>query len=253
MPKKVLFIIPSFRIGGTVVSTKNLMILLKQRSFDCWVLPLKPYGELKALYDDEQIVETPFAVKSLIGSKWNEKDTLLNRIRAIWFRLIRSVSSTWADHLMGGAITKSIQPYHFDTIVAGQESTTTRLVAYVRHTNKVAWVRSDYTRTFDRLKKKESSYRSYKAIVCVAEEITKRFKAIYTEYASKTYCIPNPQAGEFFKVRAAVRVEESRFKNDKFTIISVGRLDPIKRFDMIAHIAKELVERGIGFHWYLLG
>lgn len=217
------------------------------------MLPLKPYGELKMLYDDVQKVNTPFAVKSLIADKWNEKGSIINRIRAIHLRIIRFISSDWADRLLGRALNRAIKSFSFDTVVACQEETTTRLVSYVRHPNKVAWIRCDYKRLFDRSKQKDAYYDSFKSIVCVAEETCNRFKTIYPEYADKTFCIPNPQASSFLKERAKETIQEPRFLNDKFTIISVGRLDPVKRFTMIAPIAKKLIDGGVDFKWYLIG
>ena len=253
MKKRILFVCPSYRIGGTTVSTKNLILLLREQVYDCYVLPLKPYGELKMLYDDVQKVNTPFAVKSLIADKWNEKGSIINRIRAIHLRIIRFISSDWTDNLLGKALTKAIKPFSFDTVVACQENTTSRIVSHINPPHLIAWLRSDYTRYYNRTHQKEPFYSKFKAIVCVAEDIKKSFDRIYPEYADKTFCIPNPQASSFLKERAQEAVQEPRFKNDKFTIISVGRLDPVKRFTMIAPIAKTLIERGVDFKWFLIG
>lgn len=253
MSKKILFVMPSFGIGGTTVSTKNLIMLLKERGYCCVVLPLRPRGELSELYDNVLQIKTPFAVRSLVSEKWNAKGSLTQRIGAIGLRLIRSISKSWADRLMGNALDRAIRNQSFDAVIACQEYTTTQLVSYVRHPNKIAWIRCDYKRLFDLSKKKNAYYDSFKSIVCVAEETCNRFKTIYPEYVGKTFCIPNPQASSFLKERAKETVIEPRFKNDKFTIVSVGRLDPVKRFTMIAPIAKELIESGVDFKWYLIG
>ena len=253
MSKKILFVMPSFRIGGTTVSTKNLIMLLKERGYCCVVLPLRPSGELSELYDNVLQINTPFAVRSLVSEKWNAKGSLTQRLGAIGLRLIRSISKSWADRLMGNVLDRAIRNQSFDAVIACQEGTTTRLVSYVRHANKVAWIRCDYKRLFDRSKQKDAYYDSFKSIACVAEETCNRFKTIYPEYADKTFCIPNPQASSFLKERAKEAVQEPRFKNDKFTIISVGRLDPVKRFTMIAPIVKELIDGGVDFKWYLIG
>ena len=253
MSKKILFVMPSFRIGGTTVSTKNLIMLLKERGHFCVVLPLRPSGELSEMYDNVLQINTPFAVRSLVSEKWNAKGSLTQRLGAIGLRLIRSISKSWADRLMGNALDRAIRNQSFDAVIACQEGTTTRLVSYVRHPNKVAWIRCDYKRLFDRSKQKDAYYDSFKSIVCVAEETSNRFKTIYPEYADKTFCIPNPQASSFLKERAKEAIQEPRFLNDKFTIISVGRLDPVKRFTMIAPIAKALIESGVDFKWFLIG
>ena len=46
---------------------------------------------------------------------------------------------------------------------------------------------------------------------------------------------------------------EPRFLTDLTTIVSVGRLDPVKRFNHIALIAAQLNKRGLQFRWYIIG
>ena len=46
---------------------------------------------------------------------------------------------------------------------------------------------------------------------------------------------------------------EPRFLIDRTTIVSVGRLNPVKRFSHIASIAYQLKERGLRFRWYIIG
>ncbi len=151
-------------------------------------------------------------------------------------------------------MNKLVQKYGFDTIVAEQEGKTSLFVSYVTCQNKVAWVRCDYKRYLEnRGGKKENIYKRYNSIVCVAEQTCCNFKAIYPEYSTKTYCIPNPQDSDLIRTRANLTENEPRFVVKGKTLVSIGRLDEIKRFHEIAPIARQLVERGLQFRWYLIG
>jgi len=49
------------------------------------------------------------------------------------------------------------------------------------------------------------------------------------------------------------KINDSKYTNHAFTIISVGRIDPVKRFCLIPQIAKQLLAKGCHFKWYILG
>ena len=38
-----------------------------------------------------------------------------------------------------------------------------------------------------------------------------------------------------------------------FIIVSIGRLDPVKRFNLIPSISRNLVNRGCVFQWFIIG
>lgn len=254
MKKKVLFVLPGFGIGGTTVSTRNIMSLLQKGGYDCWVLPLWPKGALFHLFDGTNRVETPFAIKAIAAPSLKEIPLLASRPLAAAIRFFCNHSNSILRWVLGRALNRVIGKYHFDTVIAEQENGTTELVSYAKCINKVAWIRCDYKRYFENRRfKKEKFYQDINAIVCVANQTCINFKSIYPEYASKTFCIPNPQDSELIRIRADINENEPRFIKNGKTMVSIGRFDAIKRFDQIASIARQLVDRGLKFRWYLIG
>lgn len=254
MAKKVLFVFPSFGIGGTTVSTRSLISLLEKEGYDCWVMPLVPQGKMVHLYDDVKRIETPFVVRALSLRGWEAEPSILKRPLVALLRFLRNHSKRFEHRMVGRALDKIICQHHFDTVVACQEATTTRFVSHASLDNKVAWVRCDYKRMLeDSHKSKEDFYGSYKAIVCVSDQTCANFKAIFPEYASKTHCIPNPQDSGFIIHRADEIEEEPRFATEGKVLVSIGRFDPVKRFDQVALIARQLLDKGLKFKWYLIG
>lgn len=254
MRRKVLFVIPAFGIGGTTVSTRHLVSLLTKEGYDCWVMPLNPKGVLRHLYDDVQQVKTPFAIQSLAINSWKEESTWMRQTGAALLRVMCNISPWFEHRIVSKALDRIVRQHHFDTIVAGQEGITTRFVSYAGIKSKVAWIRCDYRRLMEEKGiGREAFYANFKAIVCVSEKTCKDFKEIYPEFAVKTYCIPNPQDGGLMAKRADEEEQEPRFTTDNTTIVSVGRLDAIKRFDQIVPIAQQLKGKGLRFRWYLIG
>lgn len=254
MRKKILFVFPSYSIGGTTVSTRHLVSLLTKDGYDCWAMPLNPKGVLCHLYDDVPQVKTPFVIQALAVSGWKKETKWIRRIEVVLLRLLRNKFTRFEPWAVGNALDNIVNKYHFDTIVAGQEGITTRFVSYTRIKGKVAWVRCDYLRRMEEKNTgREVFYANYKAIVCVSEKTSNSFKEVFPEFNSKTYCIPNPQDGLLMAKRADEREQEPRFSTNDITLVSIGRLDAIKRFDQIAPIAQQLKEKGLRVHWYLIG
>lgn len=231
-----------------------MVSLLQKEGFDCWVMPLRPRGELLHLYDGVNLVDTPFAIRALAASSFKDMPSLPEKIGASLFRFLRNYFAGFERKTVGAALNKIIHKHHFDTIVAGQEDTATRYVSYAECDNKVAWIRCDYKRYFeDRHCKKEGCYQGYDAIVCVADQTCINFKSIYPEHATRIHYISNPQDSELIVIRANEDDRDTRFVKKGKTLVSIGRLDAIKRFDHIAPIARQLLDNGLQFRWYLIG
>lgn len=249
---KILFVLPSFGIGGTTVSTKNIILLLQKKGYECWAMPLRKKGVLFDLYDDVPQFSSPFVVHALSIDSWKDESDVFRKIGAIALRCLCNHSNRLKKFLVGKALDRITDKNCFDAIVACQESITSEMVSFSAHPNKIAWVRCDYNRIF-KMRGKESLYESFQGIVCVAEEACDHFKAIYPEYINKTFCIPNPQDSDYLIARSKEADNDMRFIHDKLTLISIGRLHPLKRFEYIPLIAEKLVEKGLDFHWYILG
>lgn len=206
------------------------------------------------LFHDVKQVKTPFFVRALSVSGWKRMPTIPQKMVAAFFRFLCNHFQSYERRVIGKSLDKIINKYHFDTIVAGQEGITSRLVSYAGIKSKVAWVRCDYKRWMaDSGKARELYYKNFKAIVCVSNQTCESFKEVFPEYVDKTFCIANPQDSDLIVSRASNEETEPRFTTADNTIVSIGRLDAIKRFDQIAPIARQLKEHGLKFRWYLIG
>lgn len=254
MKKRILFVFPSFGIGGTLVSTRNLISLLSKDGYDCFVLPLCPRGLLSHLYDEVQRVDSPFVIRALSDSSWKKESSLMKKFWAAVSRFICSRFKCVEQRWVGKVLDKIVDQYNIDTLVACQEGITTRFVSYARISNKTAWVRCDYQRMMeDSGRSRENHYDVFRNIVCVSERTCQSFKSIFPEYATKTCCIPNPQDEDIILKQADVEETEPRFITEGKLLVSIGRLDAVKRFDQIAPIARRLIDEGMRFRWYLIG
>ena len=253
MKKKLLFVLPTFEIGGTTVSTKNLLSLLDKNKYDITVWCLDGRGLLKKLYDDIPQIQTSFVIHSIVISSWKFEKGWFRKFAAIILRWSRNIPK-FHKWMIRYSIRRSFNGRHFDTVVACEEGLASMLALFVPADNRVAWVRCDYNRYFqDHHQIKEGFYQHYKNIVCVAEQTTKNFIGIYPEWKDKTICINNPQNSDFIRSQATVDDHDVRFRTDKTVIVSLGRLCGVKRFSQIPVIARQIKEKGLRFVWYIIG
>ncbi len=253
MKKKILFVLPTFEIGGTVVSTKNLILLLDKTKYDITVLCMTGIGSMKNMYNDIKQIPTSLTLSSLTHTSWKYEKNIFKKLYSGIIRKISKKIKIKENILKKQA--RKITSLNFDTVIACQEAICTEFVSYIECNNKIAWVRCDYSRY---IKNKniiieEQTYSRYNTIVCVSNLTSKGFKVVYPQYAEKTIAINNPQSEEYIINQSFNNDNDTSFIKRGFTIISIGRIDQIKRFTKIPSIASFLISNNIDFKWYIIG
>lgn len=251
--KRLLFVIPSFSIGGTTVSTLNLISLLDKSKYEVAVMPLLDRGILKEQYVSITQLKPSLFFEALGVDSWRRMPSFTKRLFAMTVRFAAKKSRKFKSWLLRVGWRRSLEHEHFDTIVACQESKATEFVGEAPIADKVAWVRCDYTRIAERRPYDREIYGRFRSIVCVSEGTCSSFVKKFPEYMQKTVCIPNPQNTEIIRSQGERQENDPRFLTDRPTLVSIGRLNPVKRFNQIAPIAQRLKERGLSFRWYIIG
>lgn len=253
--KRILFILDSYRVGGTTVSTRNIVGLLEKEGYHPVVWALSDNGLLKGMYNDCKQIKTCFIIHALMLESYKEEKNMFRRFGAMIIRFLKKRSPYIKRLIYSYSVKKCIHGMKFDTIVACAEGATTDFVSYINHSSRVAWVRCDFVNYFTKpvIEAKRRQYSCFNHIVCVAEKTKEGFDEVYPEYADKTIYINNPQDASFLKELALVDDRDVRFKKDKICIVSIGRVQEIKRFSLIPVIARNLKERGVDFYWYIIG
>ncbi len=253
MKRRVLFVMPSFGIGGTTVSTRNLISILDKEKYDITVWALSNRGALRWMYDDVAQLETCFSAHALTLRGWKEEKGWARRIAAAAVKATVHTPMVY-QWLVKHILSRCVSSQKFDTVVACQEGFTTLFVSHFQCENRVAWVRCDYKEYYEmRGEKTESFYEKYNHIVCVAEKTRLNFVDIYPNYEKKTVCIYNPQDSTLILSQADINDHDARFDTNNVTIVSLGRLSRVKRFVEIPAISRKLIERGLDFKWYIIG
>lgn len=158
-----------------------------------------------------------------------------------------------STYLLGGRIIKSNK---YDCVIAFQEAVLP-FVSYIPAKKKVAWIHCDYERVVkENTKAKEDNcFDRFDRIVCVSNSAKEAFERVFPEYAYKTEYIYNVVDYETIRKKAIDSTPvNSDFLLDRKTIVSVGRFDSIKQFDLIPGIAATIKQlTTVPFRWYIIG
>lgn len=254
MKKKLLFVFPSFNIGGTTLSTLNLISLLDSKRYEITIWALSEAGILKEQFNGFAQIKTCFPMQALFTPNVSGKTSMF-----LW---LFSKSLVWLGNkihwfrevLYQYAIKACLGNNQFDTVVACQEGGATRLVSMIDCPNRIAWIRCDYLRYLKMIgKQKEKHYQAFNSVVCVAQQSATFFCGVYPDLAEKTFCIHNPQNDQRIINQSQMNESDPHFITDKTIILSIGRFDSVKRFVQIPFIASQLVKLGVDFRWFVIG
>lgn len=227
-----------------MTSFENLLILLNKKNYEIDVYAIVDEGEAR-----ERIAKYVRII--------NKEKSPLNdqKGRRFSFRYI----AKWVKDVLA-KIGLDLGPYFirriaqrfncdkYDAVIAYQEGYPTTFVANIKAKYKIAWIHSMYSRWGD--DKTAREYDKMNSIVCVSETAKWDMLTLYHNNADRMHVVKNSLDRD--EIIRLSKVETLR-KSDCFQIISVGRIDPVKRFSMIPIIAKELRDKGLRFQWSIVG
>lgn len=136
----------------------------------------------------------------------------------------------------------------YDAVIAYQEGYPTVFVANVKAKYKIAWIHSMYSRWANANTARE--YDKMNSIVCVSETAKRDMLSMYHNNVDRIHVVKNSLDKD--EIIRLSKVEILR-KSDCFQIISVGRIDQVKRYSVIPIIAKDLRDKGLRFKWSIVG
>lgn len=248
--KKVLIVISSFGMGGTMSSLYSLLSILDKRKVSVDLFSLvhdgEYYGRLPncRLLDENvwlsySIVHKVFFSKVIVKLLWLIRK-VLEPLKVDMFSLYGYI---------GG---KQIHSDKYDAIIGFDEGLA-RIISKYPAKRRINWIHCDYRR-FAKGSDESNIYKNIDAIVCVSEFARKIFSDIYPQFSDKVYSIHNAININDIQNKSVEPVSDSRFNNEKYTIVSCGRLDPVKQFSKIPLLASNLKKiEDMPFVWYIIG
>ena len=248
--QKILYVLPSFSTGGTLSSFLSIYDYFEYK-YDIYILGLS--GNISSdLRISSKSLPTPFFTNLLL-SKFSELN-IYEKVFAFPVKVLKKICRIFnisLDNIIYKFYVNKIDGI-YDIIIGFEEGPATIFTSLCANGRKIAWVHCDYSRTSN-CNKELQIYMQFEKIVCVSNYTKNIFVDIYPSLKDRIIYIYNILNYHQIVSKSKLPITNQLYKNDVFTIISVGRFSKVKRFIEIPTIARLLKDRGLSFIWYILG
>lgn len=240
--KKVLFFIESLSVGGAEKSLLSLLNNFDYNGYDVHLIVIKKGG------DFEQFVPSNLVIEHI--------DIKLSFISKVKFKIARILNYNKYYHtaqLFWQSVQRDVPCIEekYDVAIAWGQGFATYFVANkVDSPKKYAWVNTDYHKVGYKWKKDIDSYKKFTKVIGISDFVTKSMQEFLDK--SKVITINNIIDKADIEVKA---LSECKFEFDssKINIVSVGRLQSYKGFDLAIKAIKSIIDNGFLVHLYIIG
>ena len=263
---KILITAMSMNIGGAEKSLVNLLNLIDYSEMDVSLLLFQRRGKLLPQVPKEVSIISVPEIDVLYGGM---PSGCLSATKALSLRLRRYEATgitrllerqfdrrrlrRWTDFY--SQIVPEL-PGEYDCAVSYSGGETFwYAVEKVSARRKVVYYHSDYS-NIDIDAAKENAYLDHAdSIVTISDKCAESLRRIFPRQTEKVKVIQNPSSERMLRKMAREAVEDGfRCADGALKIISVGRLHPVKGFDLAVEAASLLVKTGISdFEWLIVG
>lgn len=251
--KKILIIIPYFGVGGTTSSLSAFLDNVNPDILQVDIFARKRKGEyLKRLQNCNILPENVFLSSDLYDANMFKK-IVCRGLHGLNYVISKVGMSLYPiTSKIGG---KQLHTHDYDAVISYQE-TLSGFLSYIPAKKRIAWIRSEYGRY---LKiggnKNESKYfRNIDTVVAVSDFAKESFLKVHP-WHTNVITINNYMNVEDVRLRSLDKSQiVKEFKKGEFTIVSVGRISPVKQFEKIPAILHDVRQRtGKDVRWYIIG
>ena len=264
MKRNILIVMTSLYNGGAERSLINLLNEIDKEKYNIDLLLFKEKGIfIEELPKNINLLKTPEEIKALYGmnSKINiayARNSLIRIFGTFYSKLLSNNYDKSRQIRWKKFYTKNIRKLEksYDIAIAYVNFEPLYFVVdKVKATKKIVWVHGDYNSyDLDNIAK-SFNYKYFEKcnkVITISHICESVLKQNFPQLKNKIIMLPNINSKSAIEHKSLEYVP-NELKSDNFNILSIGRLDYIKGFDMAINAAKYLKKDGIEFKWFILG
>lgn len=263
--KKILFVINNLNCGGAEKALISLLETIDYSKLDVDLLLFKQEGifmskipsQVNLLMEPENYKYFDMSVKKAVKGliKKGKFNIALARILSLYvFKTEKSrvVVEQKVWKYLSMAFTKLDTEY--DVAIGYLEKNPIYFcVDKVKAKKKIGWIHNDYDKLGMDKKIDNKYFNKLDYVFTVSEECLSVLKSKFPQYESKFRLMYNIVSEETIKKLALEKIEDITFNDDNINIISVGRLEYQKGFELAIEACSILKERGYKIKWNIVG
>lgn len=267
--KKVLILIHNMKIGGAQKSLLSFLECLSDTvmkdEYEIHLMIPNPEGQLLAKVPEHvKLVSTPVEYKWLsapFGAALFLRSFSLKGMLAefIWMsrKFLGLYPKSWNhSQLMWDCWRPFVRQYpeHYDAVVSYIDGSTNYFaVEKVSADKKTLWIHNEYQKQGYDPSYDKKFFEKCDAIVTISEKCRDCILMDLPQYRDKIHILENITSGQTLHRLSRQFYPEEYRKTKAIKLLSVGRLNPQKGFDMAIQAAKELDASGLDFFWWIVG
>ena len=264
--RRLLFIVMTMELGGAERSLVNLLNLIDYTRFEVDLLIIKRSGVLlEQIPSQVNVIRVP-ELDVLYGIRSTSPTSCFSNTRTCLARVVGTlVSRVMRSHFDPMRLHRWKNWYEevvprlegeYDTAVAYSGGETLYyMVDKVEARNRVTYFHSDYSQIPLDVVGENAYLDRVDGIVTISNRCLASLESLFPTQVRKMSVIQNPSSPQLLH-RLALDSQDLSWPppGEGFRIVSIGRLHPVKGFDLAVEAASLLVSRGLGpFKWVIVG
>lgn len=265
MKKNILFVINNLNCGG---AEKALISLLEVFDFSMYSVDLYLFKRegifLNNLPKEVNLLNSPpnykyfdMSIKKAIFELIKARKIYIAISRILSLGVFRkSPNNAIAEQRMWKYLSVALRPLEkeYDVAIGYLENSPIYFcIDKVKAKKKIGWIHNDYEKLGMNKKIDEKYFKNLDFIFTVSDECLNILKRIFPQYKEKFKIMHNVVSVEAIKRLSLENVTDIKFNNDNINIVSVGRLNYQKGFEMAIEACAILKEKGYKIIWYVIG
>lgn len=262
MKKKILFVLPHMICGGVEKALLALIHELPKDEYAISVRVVKSEGDFVSLMPDyvdygelplEKRVRDGLMLGGIKASlkHYAEKIQFVNFAKVAIKILKKDPLATLTCDF--ATIEKLEETYDVAVCFHIHMPFVVRYVAEkVKANIKCAWIHNDFAMSGFNVKQIQNSLDGYDHYFAVSEQLLDEFINIFPEYKDKSSVAHNIVSETYIR-SGLTETAVNEYSNDSINLLTIGRLDKQKGYDLAVEACSILKKRGYQFNWYVLG
>lgn len=266
MKKKILFVNESLALAGGEKSLIALLSMIDPNKYEVDLQLFSYGGDLDSFIPEYVNILTPIPYTEFAKNNWSNNiiQSLTSAIKIGYFvsKLKYSLSLRSGNYnhpekaqLYWEAVESSIsvKDKEYDVAISyAQGIPTYYVVDKIKAKKRVAWVNTNVEFPFKNKLFQKSYYEKYDVIVPVSEVTKEHLNLMFPQFNSKYY--PILDIIDYASILKMAALKTINFDQGVLNILTVSRLNKyMKGFDITLKVCSILKDRGVNFHWYVLG
>ncbi|MGL4740731.1 MAG: glycosyltransferase [Sarcina sp.] len=254
--KKIIIVNDSLRVGGIQSSLVNLINNIDYTKYDVELFLFNETIEYKFNNNIKILVARgPLKYISMSSKECKKKNFFFWGLRKL-LAVACSLFGSNSIFKMLFFFEKNLENYDLAISYSNNVSSNSLYFGYnkfvlekIKAKEKVAWIHVNYKDYNLNNRINNAEYKKFNKVINVSEDMSKIFDSLNIISREKSLVIEN-----LLPIKEIIaKSEEFNIKFDKFTVVTVSRLDKLKQIDKLIKIIFNLKSQGYSMNFYIIG